>query len=421
MSKKEQDTSSLSILLPTARVEVFAHAKATVDLFEKLKDDWRFARVTFHIERSDIDSAISRYSEYESPDLVVIGTNDISDAFTEQLGDLSKQCREGTEAVIVGPKNDVQLYRSLVGMGVRDYLVRPLKAGDMIDVIAATLFDKIGVSDSRLIAVIGAKGGLGTTALAQNVAQIAAADLGAKTMLMDAAGGRSTLGLAFGVEPSNTLMDGLKNGVDGTREDLERMYAKTDVDELEIFACGGDPLLGYAPDADVFEQMVDRIMKTHPVVVVDLSAASAEVRQRVVSRAHETFVVSSPRLTSLRVARTLIREIDDLHGEDGPSAKLILNMRGVSGVKEITDADIETALEHKPDASITYASELFTMSETSGKPVVALKGGEGAKAALLPLVAKAIEYKGDLDVSEKSSGSLVDKIMTKIKKADKDA
>src|SRR5690242_16813456 len=155
-----------SVLLPASRVDVFAQDEGTSGLVQKLAADWRFARVGLQVEKTGIEGAIARYGQQASPELIIIETNDISDAFIAQLGNLAGVCAAGTDAVVIGPKNDVHLYRSLVEMGIKDYLVRPVSEDDMVKVIARAMIDKRGFSGSRLVAVAGSKGGVGATAIA---------------------------------------------------------------------------------------------------------------------------------------------------------------------------------------------------------------------------------------------------------------
>ena len=410
-----EDMKSDAVLLPAANVDIFAVSEDTQKKMDTLKGDWRFARVNLTVQMQGIDEAIKKYKEYKSPDLIIIGTDDISAAFIEKLGTLSEHCIEGTEAVIIGPKNDVQLYRNLVGMGVRDYLVRPVETEDVVDVIAKTLFDKIGVSDSRLVAVVGAKGGVGTTSVAQMLAWDIAEKFSLKTMLMDAAAGWSTLGVGFGSETPNTFAECLKLAATGSDDDLNRMLTEVS-DHLTLFACGGDNMLGYVPDMEVFETAVDRIMKTYPVVVVDLSNAPSDLAKRVVERAHEVLIVTTPTLTSLRAARALLKEIKAYHGDNSDLVDLVVNMKGQFGSKEISNADIETALDHAPECYIPYMPEVFNESETVGTPVGDLKAGADLPAKLLGIAKQAAAYKGELQTKTADSGSFLDKIMSTMKK-----
>lgn len=405
-----------NVLLPAARIDIFAFSDDTQKLFEALKEDWRFARVILDVKKASVDEAISKYKEYSSPDLVILGTDDISDDFISKLGDLAIHCEEGTEAVIIGPENDVQLYRRLVGMGVRDYLVRPVAPEDVVSVVGKALFDKMGISESRVITVIGSKGGVGTTSVAQNIAWTVAEKLGLKTILMDAGGGWSTLNVALGAEPTAGLAECMKTAAEGTDEDLERMYAHVS-DNLTLFACGGDDLMKYHAEGDMYEKAINRIMKTYPVVIIDLSQAPADVRYRMIDRAHEVIAVTTPALTSLRLARTVLADIKARRGKDKVNINLILNKKGMFGKKEITDKDIQAALDHMPQASISYDADLFNESESSGKPAVTLKGGETMLETLEKMAVGISGYKGELSLKhEDKSGGLMDKILSGLKK-----
>ena len=156
-----------STLLPSAKLDVFSNDKDTIASAENLGADWRFARVHVQVHEGDVQTAIQKYSESPSPDLMIIQTDDVGSSFTDELGALAGHCSEGTAAIVVGPENDVNLYRRLIDMGISDYLVKPLNVETLSEVVAKTLIEKLGVSGSRLIACMGGKGGVGTSVLTQ--------------------------------------------------------------------------------------------------------------------------------------------------------------------------------------------------------------------------------------------------------------
>ena len=90
-------------------------------------------------------------------------------------------------------------------MGISDYLVRPIMPDVLKEVVAKALIAQLGVSDSRLIAFVGAKGGVGTSSLAQLAAWTTSKSLEQKTLLMDGAGGWSSLSVGIGFDPSANL------------------------------------------------------------------------------------------------------------------------------------------------------------------------------------------------------------------------
>ncbi len=376
-----------SVLLPASRVDVYALDDGTAALAQQLTENWRFARVALRVERAGIEAAIAHYKTAAAPELIVIETSDIGEDFIAQLGALAGVCSAGTDAVVIGPKNDVHLYRHLVEMGVRDYLVRPVSEEDLLKVVARTLIEKRGMSGSRLVAVIGSKGGVGCTTVAQLLAWDISELLGQKTMLMDAAGSSGSIGIAFGLEPSTTLTEAARLGANGTDDDMKRI-GQTLTEHLSALVCGGDSLLTPSPDPDAIEALINRIMQKNPVVVVDLSGASQLVQKRVLSRASEVVVVSTPMLTALRNARSLMSEIKSIKASL-KEVDFVVNMRGMATGEEVPAKDIDAAMGAPPAAIIPYEPKIFVASETSGKAVGRSKDAQKITGILMPIAGKA--------------------------------
>lgn len=390
-------------LLPSSRVDFFVLDEGTAGTARKLSEDWRFARVGVQVTEGGIEAAVAAYSQQPSPEMIIVETNDISENFIGQLGQLAGVCAEGTDAVIVGPMNDVHLYRSLVGMGVRDYLVRPVAEADLVNVIAKALVDKRGLSGARLVAVLGAKGGAGTTTVAQLLAWSIAQNLRQKTILMDAAGSAGSLGISFGVEPAAPLAEAVRIGGQGTDDDVKRIIQQSS-ENLSLLICGGEPILTDSPDADGFEALADRIMQKYPVVVLDLSGAAPSVQKRMIARAAHVVIVTTPMLPSLRNCRTLLNEIRHIRG--GTSGMdIIVNQAGLAGGEEVAEKDIRLALDFEPRARIPFAPKVFAGSEASGKPAAENKAAGDIVKSLQGLAARAagVEPEEDGD-SKKDTG-----------------
>lgn len=413
MSESEHDVTD--ILLPPARVAVFSADAETLKSGEVIQADWRFARVEMKIREGDVEAAIEAYKREASPDLMIIQTENIDEAFTDRLGALSEYCNEGTSAVIVGPVNDVNLYRRLIDMGVSDYLVRPVETEILAEVIARALVEKLGVSSSRLIAFIGAKGGVGTTAIAQACAWGVSDILKQKTVLIDAAGGWSTLGVGMGFDPATTLAAASRAVDTGDEASLNRMF-HTSSDRLSVLAGGGDPMLNSALVPDKFEALVDKLMVRAPVVLVDLSGAEPSLKRTILSRAHKIVLVTTPMLGALRLARSLMKDIGDIRGGDADDVSLLVNMAGLSKNHEIPAGDIETALECKPVATISFMPSLFMGHESEARKILTDKdGAELLRSVLLPVLKKTVGGAGEEKEDKKDDKSgLLGGFLTKL-------
>ncbi|PZP53608.1 MAG: type II secretion protein ATPase, partial [Micavibrio aeruginosavorus] len=338
----------------------------------------------------------------QSPELVIVETSTIEDGFTDRLGVLAGNCSENTSAVVIGPVNDVYLYRNLIDMGVSDYLVRPVTKDVLAQVVSKTLIEKFGAPESKLIALVGAKGGVGTSTIAEEIARISSDRLDQKTIILDAAGGWSYLAVAMGTEPMTNLGEIARLAISTDEGAFKRMIFSSK-DKLSVLATGSDGMLDDTIGADAFEIVINKLMATYPVVIVDLSGSTAAIKKMVMSRAHEILLVTTPSLSSLRAARTLIQEIKNFRGDAGDNFSLILNKVGEVSGYEVSKADIEKVMDRKAKISIPYDGKNFGAAEAQGKSLSDLKTADVIFESLL-VFARSI-----LNVKISSEAKSVDK------------
>lgn len=402
----EIENQATDTLLPSASVSVFSKDSDTLDSAKALLDDWRFARVNVNAVEGGVEEAIAAFEADGATEIIIIQTDEIDDSFTERLGELSNYCDEGTAAIIVGPVNDVYLYRQLIEMGVSDYLVRPIKPEILKDVIAKALIQRLGVSDSRLIAFVGAKGGVGTSSITQICAWLASDNMENKTLLIDAAGGWSPLSVGMGFDPSANMSE-IARAVEAQNEDaLERMFFEAS-DKLTILASGSDAMLDPPVSAVQYEAVLDNLMVKSPVVMVDLSSADSTVKKAVLSRAHEIIMITTPTVTSLRFCRSLLKEISDIRGGESDGISLVINQTGLAKSYEVSSSDIGAALEFTPSESIPYLPAVFLKYESDIKGMITDKESAVFIESLASMLQKSISNNvSTADQPEEPSGFL---------------
>jgi pilus assembly protein CpaE len=161
-------------------------------------------------------------------------------------------------------------------------------------------------------------------------------------------------------------------------------------DKLTVLATGSDPMLEVSVHAQQYEELVDYVMQSYPVVLVDLSDAIPSLKRTVLTKAHEIVLVTTPTLPALRATRTLMQEIKLLHGGSIEHVDLIVNMAGMVSGKEVPKKDIEEALEKKPEVVIPFDAKLFVGSENEGRKLTHDKAGAGIVNTLLPVAQRVL-------------------------------
>jgi pilus assembly protein CpaE len=411
----EVENQAISILLPMSSVAVYSKDQNTLQAARDLENDWRFARVSVQDEEGDVENAIEAYQDINSPDLLIVQTDTIDSGFTARLEELASHCSEGTSAIVIGPDNDVNLYRKLIDMGVSDYMVRPVSVSELAGVIAKALTEKLGVTGSRLVAVLGAKGGVGATMLSQMLACCSADILGQKTILLDASGGWSTLGVGLGFEPSTTMGEAVRAAENNDEDSLKRMLHKAG-EKLDVLAAGGDVMLESTVGSVQMEALIDMLMVKYPVVIVDLSHSAEDLQKTIVSRASQILVVSTPTLPALRLARSLIQEVREIRGGEDRDVNLIINMQGQAAGNEVSKKDIEQAMEFSVAAYLPYDAKLFLGNESESRKLTDDKEGRAlVERALVPVLKKIVSVDTEDEEENAAQGGFIGGLLGKLK------
>lgn len=365
----EVDTHITATLLPQASVAVYSKDSNTIDAAKLIAGDWRFARVSVQAAQGDVESAISFYAEHKSPDIVIVQTDVINDAFVGRLEALAGHCDEGTEAVVIGPDNDVYLYRKLIDMGVSDYLVRPVSQEILSEVIAKTLIHQHGVSGSRLIAFVGAKGGVGTSTIMRQLGWTISGLYQQKTLLLDVSGGWSAHPVGIGYEPTTTFAEAVKAAEKGDQDSLARMMYRAS-DKLSVMATGGDSMLEPICTLPKLEKLIEVLMIKNPVVLADLSCTAPDTKKLLLARAQQIVLVSDASVGCLRLARSLAHEIKGMRGGNITDIELLINKQGMAPVSEVAKADIEAAMEMKVSTILPFDPKLFVSMESEAVSIL---------------------------------------------------
>jgi pilus assembly protein CpaE len=155
-------------------------------------------------------------------------------------------------------------------VGVNEFIAEPLSAADFLGAVESAVgYQLAPVAPGKVLAFIGAKGGVGTTTLAVNVATALAAGKSRPVLMVDLhIGSHGDAALLLGVEPRFSIVDALENinRLDAAYLKSLIVHSKSGVD---VLASPERPSLRH-PDGTQVRHLVQRLAELYPCVVLDV-------------------------------------------------------------------------------------------------------------------------------------------------------
>ncbi|MDX2276486.1 MAG: AAA family ATPase [Hyphomonadaceae bacterium] len=353
--------------VPRITIHAICERPEISDVIAAITADRRMARAEITVEHGGIDAAIARFSAQASPNLLILDTQVQGQAMLHGLDRLAQVIEEGTKVVIIGAVNDIRLFRELMARGVSEYIVPPIQPLDLIRTICGLYVNPDKPFAGRVISVIGARGGVGSSTIAHNLAWSIAErqEVGATLIDLDLSFG--TAALDFNQDPPQSIADVLMapDRVDDVF--LERVTTKH-TQRLQMLTAPATLEREFELDASAFEIVIDRVRRTSPFVVLDLPHIwTSWVKQTLLS-ADDVIIVAAPDLASLRNAKNILDLLKATRPYDAPPT-VALSMVGVPKKPEIPFKDFADALGCEPIASFAFDPQLYGMAANNGQMI----------------------------------------------------
>jgi pilus assembly protein CpaE len=330
------------------------------ELAGALSADRRMARADITHERGGLDGAIVRFAAQQSPDLLIIDTTLGGMAMFRALERLAGLLDAKTKLVIIGAVNDVGLFRELASRGVSEYLLTPAAPDHLADV-ACRLFAE--TDSSRVIAVIGARGGVGASTIARNLAWSIAEEHESAAALVDLDWSFGTAAFDAQIETPRSIAEALAQPDD---EEAPDRIAVQCGERLRILTAPASLQKEDHLDPDHVDTLIRRVRRLSSFVVLDLPHTWAPWVKQALVAADDIVMVASPDLASLRNAEAILRAVkSDRAGRAAPI--VALSMVGVPKRPEITLKDFAEALNITPTESLAFDPALFGAAVIKGQ------------------------------------------------------
>ncbi|WP_019959984.1 AAA family ATPase [Woodsholea maritima] len=363
----DEDDPTIYQPIPRIDIQAFCESPETGRLIHTAGNDRRLAKAHVTVELGGLAAAIERFHDHGTPNLLIIETGMRGQGLFDQLDELAGVCDGDTKVVIIGAANDITLYRELIRRGISEYLVPPFSPLHMIKTISELFLDPEAPFAGKSIAFIGAKGGVGSSTIAHNVAWSLTENLRSDAVLVDLDLSFGTAGLDFNQDPAQTISDALD---DPDRLDdalLDRLLVRCS-ERLTLFSAPATLEREWQYDPEAYENVLDKVRRQAPYVTLDLPHQwSPWVRHTLLS-ADQVIVTVTPDLACLRNAKNMFDLIRQNRPNDEPP-KVVVNMASCPKRPEIPLKDFTDALGASPALVLPFEPELFGKAANNGQMV----------------------------------------------------
>jgi pilus assembly protein CpaE len=267
--------------------------------------------------------------------------------------------------VVIGHYNDVWLYRELIRSGVSEYVVAPISMADIVGVIAGIFVDPESEPLGRSLAFIGAKGGVGSSTIAHNVAWTISSLFKSETVVADLDLPFGTANINFDQDPAQGIAEAVLAPERIDEVYLDRLLAQC-AEHLSLLAAPSTLDRIYDLEPDAFTHLVDTAQRSAPLLVLDVPHVWNGWTRSTLMQADEVVITASPELANLRNTKNLVDTLKKLRPNDQPP-RLIINQAGMPKRPEITAADFAEPLGITPIAVIPFDPQLFGNAANNGR------------------------------------------------------
>ncbi len=364
------------------------------------------------IHRGGLRNAVQSLSITASPSILLVDLSESSDPINDING-LAEVCEPGTVVIAIGQVNDVRLFRDLVASGIHDYLLKPVFAEQVRDVLmnaqamlnAPRMAEPIEKVKRTVTAVVGTRGGVGASTIATSLAWLLGSQAGRSSALLDLDVHFGTGALTLDLEPGRGLIDAIDNPsrIDGLFIERAMVRANDRLAILSAEAPINQPLLS---DGGTFFHLREEITAAFESTVMDLPRNMMITYPHLLNDVQTVVLVTELTLASARDAIRLLSGFKSTC----PGARIIIVANKVLAAGgEISRRDFESSIERTIDIVIPLDAKLATKAAKLGKCLAESARGTKVAGSLSRLVSLVMSTADDDDDDGPSPGSSASK------------
>ncbi len=350
-----------------AHFSAYVADEASRDVIDQVARELVIPRAA--VRKGTIRTAIEALGQQRSPKILIVDLSG-SELPLSDVNELAEVCEPGVTVIAIGDRNDVGLFRELLNSGISDYLVKPLSAPLVQRSLLSTVDGEARGRQTnrlgRLVAVVGTRGGVGTTLLATSLAWTIANDRRRRVALVDLDLQFGSVALALDLEPTHGLREALENASRVDSLYIDRTMARYS-DTLFVLSAEEEIGDGFDLDPAALELLVTELRNKYHYLIADLPEPGSPMARAVVRSATHLVLVTDLSLAGMR--DTL--RISQAALQDNASCQLtvVANRVGEHRAGEIAVAEFERAIARPIDVMIPFDAKTVAAAMNVGRPV----------------------------------------------------
>src|SRR6187551_3080399 len=387
---------------PRISLQAFCETVESAAAVQAAGEDRRLGKAHVKIQMGGIGAAIEAFRNSPTPNVILIETDARATDILSGLDQLAGHCDAGTRVVVMGRVNDVSLYRELTRRGVSEYLMTPVNTIDVVRAVCHLFSAPDAKPVGRIVAIVGAKGGVGASTLAHNVAWAIGRDLTIESVVADLDLPFGTAGLDYNQDPPQGIADAVFSPDRVDTAFVDRLLSKC-TDHLSLLAAPATLERVYDFGAEAFDSILDSLRATIPCVVLDVPHMWSGWTKRLLVSADEILVVAGPDLANLRNAKNMVDLLRAARPNDH-RPHYCLNQVGIPKKPEISPNDFAKALEDDPLVVIPFEPQLFGTAANNGQMIAEVSSSHKS-AEMIGRLAQVLT--GRAEIKRSRSGGLL--------------
>jgi len=302
-----------------------------------------------------------------------------------------------TGVVIVAAALEPALMLEAMRAGVTEFLTAPLAASDLQAAMARVRAQSAPSTKGEVFAFLGAKGGVGTTTVAVNVATAMAQLDPGSTLLIDLHLAYGDAAVFLGTEPRFSVIDALENV-----QRLDKAFFSGLVGQARAglaLLASSDRAAATSVDSTSVRNLIDAAARHYARVLLDVPRS--DVMLDALESASRIVIVANQELATVRAATRLAATLRQRYGKD----RLAVVISRFDQHSEIGQSDVERVLGSPVAYTFPSSYRLALDALNAGRPVV-LDNHNKLSTALIGFARGLVEAADDPAAARRPSGFL---------------